>query len=69
MLYYKKYGKRKWIELLKERERGTELRLAFKEGLSLEIIRLSLTKSSEAEEQEDRILKSLSDAVWPVSVR
>ena len=71
MLYYKKYGKRKWIELLKERERErrTELRLAFKEGLSLEIIRLSLTKSSEAEEQEDRILKSLSDAVWPVSVR
>ena len=52
-----------------KRERGTELRLTFKEGLSLEIIRLSLTKSSEAKEQEDRILKSLSDAVWPVSVR
>ena len=63
------YGKRKWKERLKERERGTELRLVFKGGLSLEIIRLSLTKSSEAEEQEDRILKSLSDAVWPVSVR
>ena len=52
-----------------ERERGTELRLAFKECLSLEIIRLILTKSSEAEDQEDRILKSLNDAVWPVSVR
>ena len=38
-----------------KRERGIELRLAFKEGLSLEIIRVSLTKSSEAEEQEDRI--------------
>ena len=43
--------------------------MAFKKGLSLEITRLSLTRSSEAEEQEDRILKSLSDAVWPVSVR
>ena len=43
--------------------------MAFKEGLSLEMTRLSLTKSSEAEEQEDRILKSLSDAMWPVSVR
>ena len=52
----------------REREGGTELRLPFQEGLSLEIIRLSLTKSSKAEEQ-DRILKSLSDAAWPVSVR
>ena len=59
--------KREWIEWLKER--GTQLRSAFEEGLGLEIIKLSLTKSSEAEEQEDRILKSLSDAVWPVSVR
>ena len=44
------YDKCKWIVWLKEREGGIELRLAFKEGLSLEIIILSLTKSSEAEE-------------------
>ena len=46
-----------------------ELRLPFKEGLTLEIKRLSLTRSSEGEEQEERILTSSRDAVWPVSKR
>ena len=38
---------------------GMELRLPFKEGLTLEIKRLSLTRSYEVEKQEERILKSL----------
>ena len=46
-----------------------ELRLPFKEGLTLEIKRLSLTRSSEGEEQEERILNSSRDAVWQVSER
>ena len=44
-----------------------ELRLPFKEALTLEIKRLSLTKSCEGKEQEERILKSSRNAVWPVS--
>ena len=35
---------------------GTELRLALSEGLSLEISKLSLKKSSKDEEQEDRMV-------------
>ena len=46
-----------------------ELRLLFKEGLTLEIKRISLTRSSEGEEQEERTLKSSRDVVWPVSER
>ena len=46
-----------------------ELRLQFKEGLTLEIKRLSLTRSLEGEKQEERILKSSRDAVWPVTER
>ena len=46
-----------------------KLRLPFKEGLILGIKRLSLTRSSEGEEQEEGILKSSRDAVWPLSVR
>ena len=70
MIYKRnKFINRTNVSLRLEISSGTGLRLAFKEGLSLEIIRLPLTKSSEAEEQEDRILKSLSDAVWPVSAR
>ena len=38
--------------------KGIKLGLPFKEGLTLEIKRLSLTRSSEVEEQEERILKS-----------
>ena len=41
--------------------KGTELRLALSEGLSLEISKLSLNKSSKDEEQEDRIEKSSGD--------
>ena len=40
-----------------------ELRLPFEEGLTLEIRRLSLTRSSESEEQAERILKLPRDAV------
>ena len=40
------------------RFKGTELRLALSEGLSLEISKLSLNKSSKDEEQEDRMEKS-----------
>ena len=40
------------------RLKGTELRLALSEGLSLEISKLSLNKSSKDEEQEDRMEKS-----------
>ena len=43
--------------------------MPFKDGLSLEIKRLSLIKSSGVELQEERILKSSRDAEWPVSVR
>ena len=46
-----------------------ELRLPFKEGLTLEIRRLSLTRSSGGEEQGERISKSSRNAVWPVSER
>ena len=43
--------------------------MPFKEGFTLEIRRLSLTRSSKGEEQEERISKSSKDAVWPVSER
>ena len=46
-----------------------QLRLSFQEDLTLEIKRLSLTRSSEGEVQEEQILKSSRDAVWPVSER
>ena len=51
------------------KERGTELRLVFKEGLSFEVKILLRTRSSEVEEQEERILMSLREAVWLVSER
>ena len=54
---------------IQNKNKGMELRLPFKEGLILEINRLSLTRSSEGEEQEERILKSPRNAVWPVSER
>ena len=46
-----------------------ELRLPSKEGLTLEIERPPLTRSSEGKEQEERILKSSRDAVWQVLER
>ena len=46
--------------------RETELRLPFKDGLSFEIKRFSLIKSSGVELQEERILKSSRDAEWPI---
>ena len=54
---------------IQNKNKGMELRLPFKEGLILEINRPSLTSSSEGEEQEERILKSSTDAVLPVSKR
>ena len=46
-----------------------ELRLPFKEGLTSEIRRFSLTRSLEGDEQVEIILKSSREAVWPVSER
>ena len=46
-----------------------KLRLPFKEGLTLEIRRFSLTRSLEGNEQVKRSLKSSRDAVWPISER
>ena len=43
--------------------------MPFKVGLTLEIKKLFLTRSSDGEEQEERILKSSRDAVWSVSGR
>ena len=43
--------------------------MPFKDGLSFEIRRLTLIKSSRVELQEERILKSSRAAEWPVSVR
>jgi hypothetical protein len=58
---------------LKERsqrsERGMELPCWFKVGLSFEMRRLSRTRSSSGEEQDDRILKSSREAVWPEWLR
>ena len=54
---------------IQNKNKGMELRLPFKEGLILEIKRLSLTRSSGGEEQEERILKSSRDVVLPVSER
>ena len=56
-------------EKIQNKNKGIELRLPFKEALILEIRRLSLTTSSEGEEQEERILKSSRDVVLPVSGR
>jgi hypothetical protein len=58
---------------LKERsqrsERGMELPCWFKVGLSFEMRRLSRTRGSSGEEQDDRILKSSREAVWPEWLR
>ena len=43
-----------------------ELPCTLRDGLCLEIRRLSLTRSSSAEEQEERIVKSSKEAVWPL---
>ena len=56
-------------EEIKNKDKGMELRLPFKEGLILDIKKLSLTRRSEGEEQQERILKFSRDAVWPVSER
>ena len=48
---------------------GVELRSPFKESLTLEIRRLSHTRSSGGEEQDEIILKPSRDEVWPVSER
>ena len=56
-------------EKVQNKNKEMELRLPFKEGLILEIKRLSLTRSSAGEEQEERIFKSSRDAVWPVTER
>ena len=56
-------------EKILNQDKKTKLRLPFKEGLTLEIKRLSLPRSLEGEEQEERILQSSRDVVWPVSER
>ena len=66
---YKVCGSGNKGEKIQNKDKGIELRLPFKEGLTLEIKRLSLTRSSEGEEQEERILKLSRDAVWSVSER
>ena len=38
---------------IQNKNKGMDLRLPFKEGLILDIMRLSLTRSSEGEEQEE----------------
>ena len=49
--------------------RGTELPCKLRVGLSLEMSRLSRMRSSSGEEQEEIILKSLIEAVWPALSR
>ena len=66
---YKVCGSGNKGEKIQNKDKGIELRLPFKEGLTLEIKRLSLTRSSEGEEQEERILKLSRDAVWSVLER
>ena len=51
------------------RSRGTELPCKLREGLSLLMRRLSRMRSSSGEEQQEIILKSLREAVWPVLSR
>ena len=53
---YKLYSSGIKEEKVLNKNKGIELRLPFKEGLILEIKRLSLTRSSEGEEQGKRIL-------------
>ena len=55
---YKLCSSRLKEEKVQNKNKGIELRLPFKEGLILEIKRPSLTRSSEGEEQEERIFKS-----------
>ncbi len=50
----------------RSRSRGTELPCKLREDLSLEMRRLSRMRSSSEEEQEEIILKSLREAVWPL---
>ena len=54
---------------VQNRNKGMELKLPLKEGLILEIKMLSLTRSSEGEEKEERTLKSLRDTAFTVSER
>ena len=53
---------------LEQRQRNGA-KITIQRGFNFKIRRLSLTRSSEGEEQEKRILKSSRDAVWPVSER
>ena len=47
-------------------QEGAELPCLFRDGLSLEIRRLSRIISSSEEEQDERMAKSSNDAVWSV---
>ena len=51
------------------RRRGTELPCMLRQGLSLQMRRLSRTSSSSWEEHVERILKSSREAIWPVLLR